>query len=94
MFALLLLYPPPAMRVPSQVLVAQDPNLTSKVNEHVRALESEITLLKSLSHPNIVRYLGTQRTSDHLHIFLEYVPGGSIASLLAKFGAFHEGVIR
>ncbi len=30
---------------------------------------------------------GTERTKEHFNIFLEYVPGGSIASLLAKFGA-------
>lgn len=29
---------------------------------------------------------GTDRSHDCLNIFLEYVPGGSIASLLAKFG--------
>jgi hypothetical protein len=29
---------------------------------------------------------GTERSDAALHIFLEYVPGGSIASLLAKFG--------
>jgi len=28
------------------------------------------------------------------NIFLEYVPGGSIASLLRKFGSFHEGLVR
>ena len=30
---------------------------------------------------------GTDRDQQHLNIFLEFVPGGSIASLLAKFGA-------
>lgn len=30
---------------------------------------------------------GTERTDDQLDIFLEFVPGGSIASLLEKFGA-------
>lgn len=30
---------------------------------------------------------GTDRDEQHLNIFLEFVPGGSIASLLAKFGA-------
>ena len=30
---------------------------------------------------------GTEKTDETLNIFLEYVPGGSIASLLAKFGA-------
>ena len=30
---------------------------------------------------------GTDRDEQHLNIFLEFVPGGSIANLLAKFGA-------
>lgn len=37
---------------------------------------------------------GTEKGSDALTIFLEYVPGGSIASLLAKFGSFKESVIK
>jgi hypothetical protein len=37
---------------------------------------------------------GTERSSGSLNIFLEYVPGGSIASLLAKFGSFRETVVR
>eukprot|EP00003_Mantamonas_plastica_P030291 TRINITY_DN7444_c1_g1_i6.p1 TRINITY_DN7444_c1_g1~~TRINITY_DN7444_c1_g1_i6.p1 ORF type:complete len:666 (+),score=211.52 TRINITY_DN7444_c1_g1_i6:2126-4123(+) len=50
--------------------------------------------MKGLSHPNIVRYLGTQTDDEHLNIFLEYVPGGSIASLLSKFGPFDENLVR
>lgn len=40
------------------------------------------------------RTQGTEKTEDSLNIFLEYVPGGSIASLLAKFGSFKESVIK
>lgn len=29
---------------------------------------------------------GTEKTEETLNIFLEYVPGGSIASLLGRFG--------
>jgi serine/threonine protein kinase len=77
-----------------QVSFAKDEALQGRVAEHIKALEAEVEVLKTLKHENIVRYLGTEITQDSLHIFLEYVPGGSIASLLAKFGAFPESVIR
>eukprot|EP00727_Mastigamoeba_balamuthi_P014264 m51a1_g9460 putative mitogen-activated protein kinase kinase kinase 3-like (2820) ;mRNA; f:513979-524589 len=54
----------------------------------------EVALLKALEHPNIVRYLGMSTDADSLNIFLEYVPSGSITSLLRKFGTFCETVVR
>lgn len=30
----------------------------------------------------------------HLNIFLEYVPGGSVAALLNNYGAFEEALVR
>lgn len=38
------------------------------------------------------RYLGTAREAGSLNILLEFVPGGSISSLLGKFGSFPESV--
>ncbi|CAL5335097.1 unnamed protein product [Camellia sinensis] len=61
---------------------------------HIRELEEEVNLLENLSHPNIVTYLGTTREDASLNILLEIVPGGSISSLLGKFGSFLESVIR
>jgi serine/threonine protein kinase len=58
------------------------------------ALENEILLMQNLRHENIVRYLGTERTKDSLSIFLEYVPGGSVRSVLDRFGMLEEGVVR
>ncbi|CAM8914753.1 unnamed protein product [Rhodiola kirilowii] len=74
-----------------QVLIAAT---KEKAQAHMKELEEEVKLLKNLSHPNIVRYLGTVREEDSLNILLEFVPGGSISSLLGKFGSFPEAVIQ
>ncbi|XP_007034672.2 PREDICTED: mitogen-activated protein kinase kinase kinase NPK1 [Theobroma cacao] len=76
-----------------QVLIAANAS-KEKTQAHIRELEEEVKLLQNLSHPNIVRYLGTAREDDSLNILLEFVPGGSISSLLGKFGSFPEPVVR
>eukprot|EP01018_Ginkgo_biloba_P003009 Gb_36743 [translate_table: standard] len=77
-----------------QVLIAANNLSKDKAQAHIQELEEEVKLLRNLSHPNIVRYLGTAREDEALNILLEFVPGGSIASLLGKFGSFTEPVIR
>ncbi|KAM2570172.1 hypothetical protein TB2_010177 [Malus domestica] len=77
-----------------QVLIAANGASKEKAQAHIKELEEEVKLLKNLSHPNIVRYLGTVREDDTLNILLEFVPGGSISSLLGKFGSFPEAVIQ
>ncbi|XP_024980353.1 mitogen-activated protein kinase kinase kinase NPK1 [Cynara cardunculus var. scolymus] len=77
-----------------QVSVVVNTASKDKTQAHIRELEEEVKLLKNLSHPNIVRYLGTAREEESLNIFLEFVPGGSISSLLGKFGSFPESVLR
>jgi serine/threonine protein kinase len=77
-----------------QVEIPRDEALRSRAAEHVRALEKEVQVLGALQHTNIVRYLGTERSHDALSIFLELVPGGSIASLVSRYGPLPEPVIR
>ncbi|KAJ6380215.1 hypothetical protein OIU76_016801 [Salix suchowensis] len=77
-----------------QVLIAANGATRERAQAHIRELEEEVKLLQNLSHPNIVRYLGTVREEETLNILLEFVPGGSISSLLGKFGSFPEQVIR
>ena len=77
-----------------QVSLGHNGSSSTKLAEHIKSLEAEVNLLKQLDHPNIVRYLGTEKTPKVLNIFLEYVPGGSIASLLANFGSFKEPVVK
>ena len=38
------------------------------------------------------RYLGVVQEEETINILLEFVPGGSISSLLGKFGPFPEPV--
>jgi len=64
--------------------------------EDVGQLEQEIALLSTLAHDNIVKYLGTERNNlmHELSIFLEHMPGGSVADLVMRFGGLDESVIR
>ncbi|KAK7049382.1 mitogen-activated protein kinase kinase kinase [Paramarasmius palmivorus] len=53
-------------------------------------LKKESELSKDLDHPNIVQYLGFEETPTTLSIFFEYMPGGSISSMLSKHGKLSE----
>ncbi|KAG7258872.1 hypothetical protein CRUP_020939 [Coryphaenoides rupestris] len=56
-------------------------------------LQEEVELLKTLNHGNIVGFLGTSLRQHIIYIFMEYVPGGSIASVLHRFGPLPERVL-
>jgi mitogen-activated protein kinase kinase kinase len=60
----------------------------------VEALKHEIGLLRELKHKNIVQYLGSNSDESHLNIFLEYVPGGSVATMLVNYGPLGESLIQ
>lgn len=60
-------------------------------------LEKEVNIMRKLSHINIVQYLGTEfisQPSPQFCILLEYVPGGSIASMLKQFGHFTNQIVK
>ncbi len=77
----------------SQGLTA-DPKNDAKKKSMIEALKREIGLLRELQHPNIVQYLGCSSSGDYLNIFLEYVPGGSVQTMLNSYGALREPLIR
>mmetsp|Transcript_74357 Transcript_74357/g.174531 ORF Transcript_74357/g.174531 Transcript_74357/m.174531 type:complete len:363 (-) Transcript_74357:62-1150(-) len=57
--------------------------------------ERESSLLQNLNHEHVVRYIGGLRvqSANLALIFLEYVPGGSISSILQAFGPLDEDVV-
>ena len=60
----------------------------------MKDVRREIDLLRSLKHKNIVLYHGAEMDAKYLHIFQEWVPGGSITGMLCKFGPFPVSVVR
>jgi mitogen-activated protein kinase kinase kinase len=63
-------------------------------SSEIESLRHEIDVMWKLDHPNIVRYLGTDHSDRYFYILLEYVPGGSIASMLSQYGPFSEDLVR
>lgn len=53
-------------------------------------LQGEVEILKALKHTNIVGYLGTCLENNIVSIFMEFVPGGSISSIINRFGPLPE----
>mmetsp|Transcript_6485 Transcript_6485/g.9439 ORF Transcript_6485/g.9439 Transcript_6485/m.9439 type:complete len:773 (+) Transcript_6485:144-2462(+) len=64
-----------------------------KDSKELKELEKEIDVMSQLDHEHIVRYLGVQRTEKTINIFMDYIPGGGLDTLLEEFG-LTENVIR
>mmetsp|Transcript_4358 Transcript_4358/g.7941 ORF Transcript_4358/g.7941 Transcript_4358/m.7941 type:complete len:599 (+) Transcript_4358:2-1798(+) len=60
--------------------------LTRVSKAAVASFLKEVELLKNLRHKNVVQYLDARQDDTNLYIFLEYVSGGSLVSLLKQFG--------
>ncbi|GMH87519.1 hypothetical protein TL16_g10879 [Triparma laevis f. inornata] len=71
-------------------------NIANAEQADIADLQQEIDVMRILSHPNIVRYFGAELDDEEgsLNIFQEWVPGGSVASLLSRLGAFSVNVVK
>ncbi|NXN17790.1 M3K19 kinase, partial [Indicator maculatus] len=74
-----------------QVVLDTSDQLTTE--KEYQKLHEEVNLLKTLKHVNIVTYLGTCLEDNILSIFMEFVPGGSISSIIHRFGPLPEIVL-
>lgn len=79
-----------------ELIAVKEIDLPSDVSaKAIKDIQREIAVMARLPpHPNCVRYLDTYRTSRHIYILMEHVSGGSVASMLASVGRFHEATIR
>ena len=54
--------------------------------DYVNAIKEEVKILKSLDHPNIVKYFETYEDEDEndLHIVMEYIEGNNLFTVLTS----------
>lgn len=64
------------------------------LRDDLEKLRSEVQLMSRLSHEHIVTYYGAELRKGVLLIYQEWVPNGSVDSLLSVCGTFEEPVIR
>ncbi|CAD8149994.1 unnamed protein product [Paramecium pentaurelia] len=77
-----------------QIMAVKQVYIQNFNDQRVIQLQKEIQMLSKLQHPNIVRYLGCEQKNQFINIFLEYVSGGSVQSMLERFGCFKESLIK
>uniref|UniRef100_T1J5P5 Mitogen-activated protein kinase kinase kinase n=1 Tax=Strigamia maritima TaxID=126957 RepID=T1J5P5_STRMM len=62
--------------------------------EKSRAIvRDEIRIMTKLDHPNVVQLIAAYEREDGYDLFVEWMPGGSVADNLYKFGPFSDRVI-
>jgi calcium-dependent protein kinase len=65
-----------------------------KIEDDIDQLLDEISILKSLDHPNIIKYYETYENQKYMYIVMEYCAGGELFDVIAnkaqKEGTFKE----
>nr|XP_018669614.2 RGS domain-containing serine/threonine-protein kinase A [Ciona intestinalis] len=74
--------------------VELSPSDREKAKKEFENLQREVEILKDMKHTNIVSFIGTCLEGNVVNIFMEYLTGGTIASVLKDFGNLDEGVFR
>ncbi|KAF9264080.1 kinase-like protein [Marasmius fiardii PR-910] len=66
---------------------------SAKQVEDLERLKKETHILAGLEHPNVVQYLGYEETNSIYNLFLRYVSGGSMGTLIRNCGKLKETVV-
>ena len=65
----------------------------------LQELEEEISILRRFEHNNIVKYIGSERILPEdnpvgeVRIYMQYMEGGSLSSIIKQYGALSETII-
>ena len=55
---------------------------------------NEVKIYENLNHPNIIKYIFSEQINNYYFLYLEYIPGGSIKTIVEQFGGLNERLIR
>ncbi|KAJ2670059.1 hypothetical protein GGI25_005958 [Coemansia spiralis] len=69
-------------------------NRSVQLEEAIQMMYTEVELLQDLDHENIVQLLGFEVSQCVMSMFLEYVPGGTVQSLVQQHGPLPESVVH
>lgn len=61
-----------------------------KVKKELHLLKRELEILKTLDHPNIVKFYETYQDEKYFHLVMEYLSGGELLDRLIKNGCVPE----
>ncbi|GMI96956.1 hypothetical protein HRI_003364900 [Hibiscus trionum] len=81
------------------VFAVKSVDLATSLPNQLESLENEIRILRSLSSPYVVRYLGDDVTpaNSNRNLHLEYLPGGTVsdvANVKRRLDDVDEGILR
>ncbi|KAJ2451787.1 mitogen-activated protein kinase kinase kinase [Coemansia sp. RSA 2336] len=81
------------IRLPTELRAAAAAG-DGKLADAVQMMQTEVELLRDLDHEHIVQLLGVEVTPGLMSMFLEYVPGGTVQSLVQQHGPLPEAVVH
>ena len=53
-------------------------------------IDSEMEVLRTLHHPNIIKYFGMFRSASNVHLVLEFADGGDLLNRILEKGCYSE----
>lgn len=68
-------------------------NCREEEDSALASMWDEIQMMARLGHPNVLPLLGATRHMNHYNVFVQWMAGGSVASMLDRYGPFSEPVI-
>lgn len=82
--------PYPGLRIRDQVAVKAVSMSRISGAEEREKLESEIAVMKSLDHKNIVKLYGIERTHSHYYLIMEQCNGGDLMSYIQSLKSYPD----